>query len=277
MPNARLELRLAYVDVKKVMTEFPHMKMGSEIANKNISITSDADGWFHLVNESGKILVVNELVADGCVWGHSGYVVLNYDGKNPDADFKSPSRGIIFHLWKKGDTERLIPINIGVNLDVESSGQWVSNYFVRFVPPQVSWTNFEGADLIIKGVRRLNGNPDRPFEFTFTFSFLKGGVVISDDAYPYQAPKTGYQTEWSFDNKPQNNPADFPWTKTCYFKLRGGKFVVGTKMGFCNGGFDFSFNGYLNPSGSRNLEPDPAKLITDPAEIRRLDEATRTR
>jgi hypothetical protein len=30
----------------------------------------------------------------------------------------------------------------------------------------------------------------------------------------------------------------------------------------------------VNPHGSRNLEPDPAKQITDPEEIRRLDMET---
>jgi len=35
--------------------------------------------------------------------------------------------------------------------------------------------------------------------------------------------------------------------------------------------------GYVNPNGSRNLEPDPQKLITDPVEIQRLDEQTRVR
>jgi hypothetical protein len=49
-------------------------------------------------------------------------------------------------------------------------------------------------------------------------------------------------------------------------------------VGFCsNTGFNFSFTGYLNPTGSRTLEPDPEKLITDPEEIRRIDEQTRVR
>lgn len=33
----------------------------------------------------------------------------------------------------------------------------------------------------------------------------------------------------------------------------------------------------LNPTGSHNLKPDPEKHITDPEEIRRLDELTRVR
>jgi hypothetical protein len=48
-------------------------------------------------------------------------------------------------------------------------------------------------------------------------------------------------------------------------------------MGFCNNGFNFSFDGHLNPNGLPNLEPDPDKLITDPEEIRKLDEQTRTK
>jgi len=47
-------------------------------------------------------------------------------------------------------------------------------------------------------------------------------------------------------------------------------------MTYCrNGAFDLGFEGYINPKGSPSLAPDPEKLITDPAEIRRIDEQTR--
>ena len=62
--------------------------------------------------------------------------------------------------------------------------------------------------------------------------------------------------------------------KDFYVKIRGGKKfgMITWHWGSENG---VSITGYLNPTGSRNLEPDPAKLITAPAEIQRLDEATR--
>ena len=38
-----------------------------------------------------------------------------------------------------------------------------------------------------------------------------------------------------------------------------------------------SISAIVNPNGLQFLEPDPDKLITDPDEIRRLDEQTRAR
>ncbi len=160
-------------------------------------------------------------------------------------------------------------------MDSVTNGQWVSNYFISFIPPRVERTSFPGMDLCIQGVRRMSGTPDRPYEFSFTLTVVEGGISMSEDIYPYRAPDDGFQPSWSFENKPQLNPPDFPWTRVCFLKLRSGRVHAGVRLGFCNGGFDLSFDGYLNATGSRNLEPHPEKLITDPEEIRRIDQQTR--
>jgi hypothetical protein len=56
-----------------------------------------------------------------------------------------------------------------------------------------------------------------------------------------------------------------------------GKMYGAVRVDFDSGEMNFGISGYLNPTGSRNLEADPEKQITDPKEIRRLDEAMRTR
>jgi len=187
-------------------------------------------------------------------------------------------KGYTFHLWRKGAAERVIPITMGVNMDNESQGEWVSNYFVGFVSGKMQWTPFPGTDLIISGVRHLTGISDRPYEITFTLRVAQGGLVVADDAYPFHAPEAGYQPSWTFEDKPMTQgPEALPWTKTLYFKLRGGRMYAGARVSFHKAGFNIGFDGYLNPNGTPNLEPDPQKLITDPAEIQRLDEQTRVR
>jgi hypothetical protein len=286
VPGAELDLAVSYVDEKKVLAKYPRIRMGEEVADQSFTNYSDAQGWFRFSGVRGRSLYINNVTRPGFFWQRpaDGFGVVQFEpyGKREfggtiafDEAF-DPRKGYTFHLWKKGMTEPLVPIRIGVDMDREIGGQWVSNYFIRFVPARVEWTNFAGADLIIQGIRRLSGNQSRPYEFIFTLSVPNGGLQVSEDAYTYLAPQNGYQMSWSFENKPQNNPPDFPWTKTCYFQLRNGKMYAGVRLGFCNGGFDFFFDGYLNPSGSRNLEPDPEKLITDPAEIRRIDEQTRS-
>jgi len=276
--GAILEVEISGVDEQKVLREFPAMKMGSELFSEKIQLTSDSDGWIRLIDRRGTMVVVKDLQpGSGYIWQLKGYPSFDYKGNHELKDFQDPAKGYLVHLWKKGEPERVVPVSFGVSMNNTQQGQWVSNYFVSFIPARVEWTNFAGADLQIRGIRRMSGNPDRPFEFTFTLSLPDGGLALSGHVYPYQAPEQGYQTSWSFENKPHLNPPDFPWTKTAYLKLREGKLYAGLKIGFCNGGFDFSFKGYLNPTGSRNLEPDPEKLVTDPEEIRRIDEMTRVK
>jgi hypothetical protein len=283
--GAGLTAALSRVDENKLKPKnFLHLQMGDEIVHEPLRLESDTDGWIRFHGRTGKAVFWDNLAKEGYLWSTPlslGSLVFEPGkrralGSLEMADAFDPSKGYTFHMWKKGEAERLVPISIGVNLDVKDHGEWVSNYFVRFLPPKVEWTNFAGADLMIQGIRRLTGDPNRRFEFTFTMSVPSGGILFTSDAYPYRAPSGGYQTSWSFENKPQNYPPDFPWTKAAYVKLRGGAMYAGLQVGFCsNTGFNFSFTGYLNPTGSRNLEPDPEKLITDPEEIRRIDEQTR--
>lgn len=282
--QARLDLDLSLVNIEKMLAEYPHMNMGSEITNHQFMIYSDTNGWLQFVGAKGRVLNIKNLTKDGYVWQRPqgmGSPVFDPGGKRNVTgtvdlyDSFNRAKGYTFNLWKKGETERVLPIEVGVNMDFEIKGQWVSNYFVSFIPARVEWTNFAGTDLVIQGIRRSSGNADRPYEFTFKLSVPSGGILLSDHVYAYHAPETGYQPFWSFENQPQKNPPDYPWLKTAYLKLRGGKLYAGVQLGFCNGGFNFSFNGHLNPTGSRNLEPDPEKLITDPSEIQKLDEATR--
>jgi len=262
-------------DLKKVTDE-------NLIQHKKIDLISAADGRFSYTEGKGIGIDIISVGKYGYYWerpstmGTFDYAGGRRVGNTWDmTNAFNHDTGYSFHLWKKGEMEPLIPISGQVKMNYEIQGQWVSNYFVQFAPARVEWTNFDGADLAIKGVRRSSGNADRPYEFTFTLFVPNGGMLISEDSYAYLAPSAGYQSSWTFENKPQNSPPDFPWTKTTYFKLRGGKMYAGVRLGFCNNGFSFSLDGYLNPNGSRNLEPDPDKLINDSEEIRRIDKATR--
>ena len=283
--GALLKLNLTRVDETLVRTKFPNMNMGDEQVEELIELSSDADGWIRLTGRTGKSVYVVSLVKDGYLWTQPTMGSFLYESagrhrvgyKGMEAAF-DPSKGYTFHLWKKGRSERLIPVSVRVNMDNEQQGQWVSNYFVGFLSAKVLSSRFRGVDLLIQGVRHPTGLAERPYEFTFTFTVPNGGILASEDFYPYRAPETGYETAWTFVNKPMSRgPEDGPWTRTFYFKLRDGKAFAGMRVSFQKTNFDLVFDGHLNPAGSRNLEPDPNLLIVDPEEIRRLDDATQVR
>jgi hypothetical protein len=264
--------------------KFLRLKLGDEISHEPLNLVSDADGWIRYTGRTGKYVIFSGLKKDGYIWTappNLGTLIYEPGGKRRTTvslDMEKafdPKGGYVLHMWRRETTEPVLPISIDVNMDVQENGQWVSNYYVSFVPPRVESRSFEGADLVIHGLRRPTGVESRRYEFTFELSVPEGGILLSEAPYPFQAPTSGYQPSWSFDNKPQNNPPDFPWVRTMYFILRGGKAYAGLRVGFCDQGFNLSYNGYMNPYGSTRLEPDPEKLITDPEEIRRIDEQTR--
>ena len=65
------------------------------------------------------------------------------------------------------------------------------------------------------------------------------------------------------------------WNLPYYVRARNGKVHGALQIDFFQRQRGFLVTGYLNFDGSRNLEPDPEKLITDPEEIRRIDTVTR--
>jgi hypothetical protein len=127
----------------------------------------------------------------------------------------------------------------------------------------------EKADLVVTASRRPTGRNDGTYIGFFTVTVLRGGLQPTKDPYPYAAPEHGYDSGYSFEVGPSDS-----WRKGFYIKARSGRVYAGSFITFGRHGLSFEFDGLVNPAGSRVLEPDPAKLITDPHEIQRLDEAT---
>jgi hypothetical protein len=104
------------------------------------------------------------------------------------------------------------------------------------------------------------------------------GLAWTNSVYPYHAPLGQYESIYSEDRLPSRKdarPLISEWKKQLYVRARSGRLYAGLTVQFNAGATWYQFTGHLNPAGSPILEPDPAKLITDEAEIRRLDEATR--
>ena len=95
--------------------------------------------------------------------------------------------------------------------------------------------------------------------------------------YPYLAPTNGYVGAFTFLYRPDDpSRSGNGWERRFYARLRDGRMYGGFVVEFSPAPSKaLEITGYINPSGSRVLEPDPAKRITDPDEIRRLDQTTR--
>lgn len=158
-----------------------------------------------------------------------------------EPDAKNP---VIFKLWKKSEAEPLahregeITVGIGkvgtVHLDSSTQVQ---------------------VELITNGELREKN-------WSSKLRMVGGEIQLTTDEFPFKAPESGYNGELSLDLK---TPKPANWGGL----YQGGLFYVKTANGHYGrielktipGKAFMRYSWFLNPSGSQNLEYDPAKQI----------------
>jgi hypothetical protein len=134
-------------------------------------------------------------------------------------------------------------------------------------PYHVRAGRFEDADLIVSlehtnpPDREARNGPDSRYDWSYTFEAPGGGIMATNDPYPYRAPADGYQSACrvAMRHDDPNWGTDMPvklYLKTrspttVYCSIAGG---VDYRVRSLHGGGG-SFRCIVNPSGSRNLEP----------------------
>ena len=277
--GVRLELGWARLNTGKALAKFPKIDMGEQEFKTNV-VFSDTNGWIRLKGISGKYLNIGNLGKEGYVWDRPfdlGSLIFEPYGKRNASgrvveigDALDPNKGYTFHLWKKGQTELLLKVACTVSVEPHNTNWYAVNLFAGQVQ------DIQKGDLRFwfDTTKDANGNPARKFRF----QIVDGGLLEDTNAYPFLAPEEGYKSEWDWHYEPFGRDAGQDLNellkKKFYIKGRNGKIFAAITWNWAseNG---VQINGYLNPTGSRNLEPDPDKLVADPVEIQRVDEQTR--
>jgi hypothetical protein len=239
----------------------------------NLFIT-DSTGRFSFQAPRGRVLRLRGIEKDGYLWRTPGYLNFAYGEFHPGGtpDYMDSKKGAVFHLWKKGPTEPVIQTAFNAYID----GIRDIHPFNLLTGRLVENTN--EADLIIYTPLVADPAKAARAERLITFAVPNGGIMETTNVYPYTALKDGYSPTWQWPFRPAEVvPGKEDWQRTFYVKARDGRVFGGLKISFDFSGPTFQCAVITNPAGSPVLEPDAAKLITDPEEIQRLDEATRVR
>ena len=213
-------------------------------AARKATTQSDAAGLFSLHGERGPALDVwvgkeGYYASHGGQWGFSYLHGFSSDQWNP----------VIFLLRKKGTGENLIGVKqnyrvardgtpLGIDLATGKTTTGGSGDFVV-----QCWTDDQG---------KASG---QKYDWHCVVTIPGGGVVPTDEEFPFQAPENGYV--------PTNGiamPADRPdWTSDVdlkfYYRLANGRYGRMTFSMIAGGQHFCMIDSVLNPSGSRNLEP----------------------
>lgn len=231
---------VAGADITFGWSEFP-----TEEGARRVTTKSDAQGFFSLDDKRGPALDV-WVSKEGYYASHGGQRGFSY----MNADFAPDSQNpVVFSLRKKGTSEPLVAMKrnyriprdgTSVAVDVATGANTTGengNLVVR------CWTNDAGK------------RSGEKYDWRCVVAIPGGGVVATDEEFPFLAPETGYKPTAEI-NMPANRTN---WNRQVdlkfYYRLADGRYGRMTFSMIAGGQHFCMIDSVLNPSGSRNLEP----------------------
>lgn len=231
-------------------------------ADVSLIRTTNAEGRFEITDAKGSVLEMRSLEKPGYeasiksiagrayrYWAHPS------EGPyRPNAD--APE---IFRMWKKQGAETLLVKSIGRAIPYDGTP---TSYDLMTGQPS---PNGDVRVTLSRTPRKITWGQTH-YDWEVTIEALKGGLIVSDEEQMFLAPEDGYQPMFTL-----RVPADAQdWTDTkevaAYLRLRDGKFYGRASFGFMVGsdreGTPIKIRSFVNPTGSRNLEYDPAQGLS---------------
>ena len=177
--------------------------------------------------------------------------------KGPNGEKTSPNDRATLTMWKLKGAEPLAHANLH-----------------SYIPCDGTQTAFDlltgkkdvDGDLVVKITRDpVNIDRSKPFNWSLNVKIPSGGLQEITGIYPNEAPVEGYESEVAL-NFPTNTPNwRYSFSRSFFFKSKNGqvygKMSINVLANFQPPPTLFDAEIYANPSGSRNLEFDPAKQI----------------
>lgn len=228
--------------------------------NKKFERTTDNEGRFKVEDENGLSLELRLQPKEDYSFKPSGLqVMLRDEGANkPAPTLSTPEKPYIFRGFKKGQAEALLSGSIFKLC--EQDGRF---YIVNLKGNQIG-EGAAGGDLKIS-VRRPPGWVDqKDYDWSVQIDGTEMELLETKDEVVYQAPTTGYVPAWNFAQKAGEESYVRKVNPKFYLKSRDGSIYGRIEMDLTSNyrdKFGVRIRYWLNPSGSRNLEYDPAKKI----------------
>lgn len=243
---------------------------------KNLEVVSDQAGDFSLRGFEAGSVTFKTFRKDGYTLVDKYMSRVLFSPRLNDAHQANPQAPVVFEMWRQGRTESLIHADKRIAISGSEIPKWVN-----LLTGELSDKPESNSDLKIMLRGKWTGTEPVPFrEWELTLEPVSGGIQETTNSFLFLGPVDGYTSRIVYDSQ---SPEVKKWHRSgqprkFFLKSRGGKIVSALTMELMIHAQDGARLHYMlraNPAGSRNLEPDPEKQITDPEEIRRLDEATR--
>jgi hypothetical protein len=222
--------------------------------NRDAITSSDANGLFTLHGAHGPSLRVDVAKEGYYSSSERDHPPFKY-GPFAMGDFApDPLNPVVFHLHSKGKGVNLInssfPTGMGQIAQLRHDGTPVEINLLDGLraPAGTGQLKLE----LWRDISQPNG---KAFDWTFQISVPGGGLVKAEDEFAFEAPETGYQPSLEVDMPATNGNWVESFTSQFYLQMPDDKFArINLYLSAYNGAF--TVKSAINPSGSRNLEPD---------------------
>ena len=164
-----------------------------------------------------------------------------------------PNKPALFSIWKLHGAESMYKTKIQVLIPCDGT------------PLVFDLTGHNAFGALKVSFKRDPVNIDRakPFPWTLTLYMENGGFVKNEDVYPYQAPATGYRqaVTVSYDPTDKYRWASYNYSYYLFDGQRYGRITLDLTPDYQPPPTVLEVECEINPSGSRNLEIDPYKML----------------
>jgi hypothetical protein len=211
---------------------------------------TDAEGQFSFVGLHGLGLGI---------WPQKeGYSYdLRLPSKRPNDYQPDPNNPVVFTMWRLRGAEPMIHIELDSRVPYDGTPAAFN---------LATGKKNEDRELRITLLRnplQIQRGHDK-YDWTAKIEMLNGGLLVENDLYPNWAPDNGYQP--FFETSMSTNDVSWSHKLTQYFYFKNaqgqyGRLFIGLSTDSMRPDTGISIQAWINPSGSQNLEFDPAKQI----------------
>lgn len=227
-----------------------------DFIKKSEVVYTDSSGQFEFSDGYGSSLLIEEITKDGYLpaRGKKNISFLSTSGARHQPNASEP---VVYTMWKREEAEPLIKEEFRFKFYNGNPPQGIS-----FVQGQWTKSNIANADLIISAnMGEPNPEQRNQYDWKVILTPVNGGLVKTDDIFPYEAPDSGYKDTYSFSQI----MTDSDWVSSIpdlsfYVKAQNGKIYANMAIDFNthpSGRFFVVVKILANPNSSRNLEYDP--------------------
>jgi hypothetical protein len=226
------------------------------IESGTASMRTDVAGLFSLEGETGNQLSVS-VSKPGYYFVHDGPTSFEYADPSMGLYLPDPRHPTIFRLRKRGDAE---PLMAGEKLfGFKPDG---TQYYINLITGKKTTVPEGDWDVSVR-ISRSGPSGDRKFDWSAVLEGSGGGLIETNGEFAFQAPELGYRP-LVVEHTTSDPSWQGAWKAQLFLKSRGGKIYSRLEAEITpdyNENASMYLKYFVNPSGSRNLEFDPALVL----------------